>query len=60
MLFRSLIIHAKGGDRKVLQSREGELIIPLDGDLMDEDPVMTLTETPSAVEIVTRKYDAAP
>jgi hypothetical protein len=55
-----LIIHAKGGDRKVLQSREGELIIPLDGDLMDEDPVMTLTETPSAVEIVTRKYDAAP
>lgn len=55
-----LIIHAKSGDRKVLEGRARELIIPLDGDLMDEDPIMSLTDTPSAVEIVTRKYDDAP
>ncbi len=53
------ILHAKGGNRR-LPADAGELIIPLDGDLMEEDPVLTLTESPVAVEIVTRKTDAGP
>jgi hypothetical protein len=49
------IIHAKSGNRRLAADPLGELIIPLDGDLMAEDPVMTLTDHPVAVEIVTRK-----
>jgi hypothetical protein len=54
------IIHAKGGDRKLPANILGELIIPIDGDLMEEDPVMTLTESPIAVEIVTKKKEDGP
>jgi len=54
------IIHAKDGDRKLPANVFGELIIPLDGDLMEEDPVMTLTESPIAVEIVTKKSESGP
>src|ERR1700722_1508019 len=54
------IIHAKDGERKLPANVLGELIIPLDGDLLDEDPVMTLTESPIAVEIVTKKKDGGP
>jgi hypothetical protein len=32
----------------------------LEGDLVEEDPVMTLTESPIAVEIVTRKNEIGP
>jgi hypothetical protein len=32
----------------------------LDADLLEEDPVMTLTEAPIAVEIVTRKSESGP
>jgi hypothetical protein len=56
----SAIIHAKTGDRRLAANTLGELIIPLDGDLLEEDPVMTLTESPVAVEIVTRKSDDGP
>jgi hypothetical protein len=56
----TVIIHAKGGDRKLPASFLGELFIPFDGDLVEEDPVMTLTESPIAVEIVTRKNESGP
>jgi hypothetical protein len=54
------IIHAKTGDRRLAADTLGELIIPIDADLLDEDPVMTLTEAPIAVEIVTRKSEGGP
>jgi len=56
----SAIIHAKDGDRRLPANALGQLIIPLDGDLLEQDPVMTLTESPAAVEIVTRKMDGGP
>ncbi|HEY3864039.1 MAG TPA: hypothetical protein VGO59_19380 [Verrucomicrobiae bacterium] len=54
------IIHARGGNRRLQADTLGELIVPLDGDLMEEDPLMTLTDTNVAVEIVTRKEGATP
>jgi hypothetical protein len=54
------IIHARDGDRTLVADALGELIIPLDPDLLREDPLMTLTENPAAVEIVTRKGGNAP
>jgi len=57
LIFRSsaiapaAIIHARGGDRRLRADTLGELVIPIDGDLMEEDPVMTFTEVPVAVEI---------
>jgi hypothetical protein len=56
----AVILHTKGGDRKLPANILGELIIPWDGDLVEEDPVMTLTESPIAVEIVTRKNESGP
>ena len=55
-----VIVRAKGGDRKLQANPLRELIIPLDGDLMEEDPVITMAESPIAVEIVTRKYEGGP
>jgi hypothetical protein len=54
------IIHAKDGDRRLFADNLGELIIPIDADLMEEDPVIKLTESPFAVEIVTRRLDPVP
>jgi hypothetical protein len=56
----AVIIHSKAGDRRLAADTLGELIIPVDGDLLEEDPVLTLTETPVAVEILTRKSDGGP
>jgi hypothetical protein len=56
----SAIIHAKGGDRRLAADVLNELIIPLDGDLLEEDPLMTLTESPVAVEIILRKSESGP
>jgi hypothetical protein len=63
LIFRSsaiapmAIIHARDGDRRLPADTLGELVIPIDGDLMEENPMMTFTEVPVAVEIVTRKSD---
>ena len=54
------LIHAKGGIRRLPADTLGQLIIPLAGDLVEENPVITLTESPAAVEIVTRKDQAGP
>jgi hypothetical protein len=56
----AVIIHTKSGPRKLPSDALGELLIPLDEDLLAEDPLMTLTATPAAVEIVSRKTDSAP
>jgi hypothetical protein len=56
----AVILHTKGGDRRMPADTLGELIIPLIEDLVEEDPVMTLTESPIAVEIVTRKTESGP
>lgn len=54
------IIHARDGNRRLPANALGELLIPIDGDLMDQDPIVTLTDNPAAVEIVLRKADAPP
>jgi hypothetical protein len=56
----AVIIHAKAGARKLPSDALGELMIPLDEDLVAEDPLMTLTAPPVAVEIVSRKTDSGP
>jgi hypothetical protein len=56
----AVILHTKDGERKLPANLIGELVIPLDRDLLEEDPLMTLTETPIAVEIVTRKDENGP
>jgi hypothetical protein len=56
----AVILHSKDGDRKLPANLIGELVIPLDRDLLEEDPLMTLTEAPIAVEIVTRKDESGP
>jgi hypothetical protein len=56
----AVLIHSKDGNRRLPADALGELIIPLDSDLVEEDPVMTLTESPVAVEIVTRKSEGGP
>jgi hypothetical protein len=49
------IIHAKGGDRKLDADEHGEIILPLTSDLLEEDPEISLSEIPGAVEIVSHK-----
>ena len=49
------VIHAKSGDRVLRADTLGQLFIPVDGDLLAQDPLMSLTESPVAVEIATRK-----
>jgi hypothetical protein len=56
----AVILHTKAGDRKLEANALRELIIPLDGDLVEEDPLMTMTESPVAVEIVMRKTESGP
>jgi hypothetical protein len=56
----AVIIHAKSGDRRLAADTLGEVIIPLDGDLLAEDPLMTMSESPVAVEIVTRNVESGP
>jgi len=50
-----VIIHAKGGDRKLEADDRGEIIVPLALDLLEEDPEMSLSNIPGVVEIVSRK-----
>ena len=46
------IIHARGGDRELQADEHGEIILPLVSDLLGEDPEITLSNIPAAVEIV--------
>ena len=63
LIFRSsaiapaAIIHARDGNRRLAADALGELLIPIDGDLLEENPVMTFSEVPVAVQIVTQKSD---
>ena len=50
-------IHTKDGLRLLTADHDNQLIIPLVLDLMQEDPVLNLTENPIAIEIVTRKEE---
>ncbi|MGD0812124.1 MAG: hypothetical protein ABSA83_00820 [Verrucomicrobiota bacterium] len=47
-----VVIHAKGGDRKLEADDHGEIILPLEDALLEENPVVTLSNTPGTVEIV--------
>jgi hypothetical protein len=53
----AVFIHSKSGDRKLPANTLRELIIPVDEDLLQEDPDMIVTEPPLAVEIVTKKTE---
>ena len=51
----ALIIHAKDGDRKLEADTNGELIVPLDESLLDENPMMTFSVPPAKVQLLSRK-----
>jgi hypothetical protein len=48
------VIHARGGDRKLEADEQGEVILPLAPDLLEEDPEISLSDIPGTVEIVSR------
>jgi hypothetical protein len=56
----AVVLHTKGGDRRLPADVLGQLVIPLDSDLIDEDPVMTMTESPIAVEVAMHKIEGDP
>lgn len=49
------VIHSKDGDRKLQANGAGEIVLPLDPDLLQEDPRITLSDLPGIVEIVSRQ-----
>jgi hypothetical protein len=51
------VIHARGGDRKLAADEHGELILPLVSDLLEEDPEISLSDIPGAVEIVSHRSE---
>lgn len=53
----ALVIHAKSGDRKLEADAGGELIVPLDESLLEEDPLMTLSAPPAKVQLLSRKSE---
>jgi hypothetical protein len=50
-----VVIHARSGDRKLEADEHGEIILPLAADLLEEDPEVSLSNTPGTVEIVSHK-----
>jgi len=46
------IVHAKDGNHKLEANENGEIILPLSDDLLNEDPEVTFSGSPAAVEIV--------
>jgi hypothetical protein len=50
-----VVIHARGGDRKLEADERGEIILPLASDLLEEDPEISLSAIPGTVEIVSHK-----
>jgi hypothetical protein len=51
----SLVIHAKSGDRKLQTDAEGELFLPLEQTLLEENPLITLSTAPAKVQVMYRK-----
>jgi hypothetical protein len=49
------VIHARDGDRKLEADEQGEIILPLVPDLLEEDPEISLSNIPDTVEIVSRQ-----
>jgi hypothetical protein len=47
-----VVLHARGGDRKLEADNHGEIILPLEDALLEEDPVVTMSDKPGTVEIV--------
>jgi hypothetical protein len=50
-----VVIHARGGDRKLEADERGEIILPLVSDLLEEDPEISLSDIPGTVEIVSHQ-----
>ncbi len=50
----AVIIHSQRGDRKLEADTKGELTLLFDPDLFEENPLMTLSKEPAAVELVSQ------
>jgi hypothetical protein len=53
-----VLIHSRDGERKLTADSTGSAIIPLDPDLLAEDPVMTFSVAPTRVELVFRNVES--
>jgi hypothetical protein len=51
----SLIIHAQSGDQKLQTDAAGELFLPLEPALLEENPLLTLSASPAKVQVMYRK-----
>jgi hypothetical protein len=47
-----VVIHARDGDRKLEADGQGQVILPLVTEFLEEDPEITLSDIPGTVEIV--------
>jgi len=52
---QSVVIHARSSDKKLEADAKGELVLPLDPAWLEEDPLMTLSEEPAKVELISKK-----
>src|ERR1035441_4301797 len=52
-----VLIHTRGGDRKLEADEQGEVLLPLNPDWLEEDPEISLSNIPGAVEIISRKSE---
>jgi hypothetical protein len=53
----ALLFHTKSGERKLDADSDGELIVPLDQALLQEDPLVTFSVPPAKVQVVSRKSE---
>jgi hypothetical protein len=49
-----VVIHSERGDRKLAADAKGELLLIFDPDAWDENPMVTLSREPAAVELVSK------
>ena len=50
-------VSSKSGDKKLQADEGGEILIPLEPSLLEENPTVTLQQMPAKVEIVTKRSD---
>jgi hypothetical protein len=51
----SIVIHSERADKKLEADSKGELTILLDPDLLEENPLVTLSKEPAGVELVSQQ-----
>jgi hypothetical protein len=51
----TVTIHSQRGDRKLDSDAKGEVLMPLDPDLFDENPLVMISKEPTVVELISQE-----